>query len=113
MIKTFSEFINENNNNNYTSPKLDSKPQRGVSFTRAAFEQFNEWLFIDKKKFNAVKKLIVQTMREPFVGSSAEPLVGDKSGKWSKHIDIKHRLVYSVNDTEIKIFSCYEHYGDK
>jgi toxin YoeB len=111
MIKSFSEFINENNK--FYSPKLDSNPQRGVSFTRSAFEQYNDWLLIDKKKFNNIKKLIVQTMRDPFVGSNAEPLVGDKSGKWSKHIDLKHRLVYSVSDTEIKIFSCYEHYGDK
>ena len=52
-------------------------------------------------------------MREPFVGSRAEPLIGDKSGKWSKHIDSKHRLVYTVSDSDIKVFSCYEHYDDK
>ena len=44
-----------------------------------------------------------------------EQLKGDKSGLWSRKITRKHRLIYSVNDSEIKVLviSTHGHYEDK
>ena len=41
-----------------------------------------------------------------------EPLVGSK--KFSRRINLQHRLVYSVNEDEksITILSCWTHYHD-
>ncbi len=107
-IKTFIEFIKEN----FTSPLLDSTPSRNIVFTKKSFNQFNDWVVIDRKKHKSISKLIEQTTRDPFTGSKAEPL-HKSGGKWSKHIDEKNRLVYLVTDSEIKIVSCMGHYDDK
>ena len=108
MIKKYLQYINELN---YSGPKLDSKPARDIIFTKKSFDQYNEWILIYRKKFKLIGKLIDQTSRDPFGGSKAEPL--KDNGKWSKHIDAKNRLVYSINDNSIKVISCYGHYDDK
>lgn len=43
----------------------------------------------------------------------AEPLRGDLSGFWSRHIDDKNRLVYRISGNVIEILSCKGHYSDK
>lgn len=43
-----------------------------------------------------------------------EKLVGDLEGLYSRRINIRHRLVYEVFESEkiIKIISLWTHYGD-
>ncbi len=107
MIKLFNDFIIEN----YTSALLDSIPARKITFTKLAFDQYNEWLTIDRKRHKVLGKLIEQTARDPFNGSKAEPL-SRSSGKWSKRIDEKNRLIYLVTKESIEITSCLGHYED-
>ena len=40
-----------------------------------------------------------------------EPLKPDFAGYWFRRITEKHRLVYKVTDTEVRIAACRYHYG--
>ena len=42
-----------------------------------------------------------------------EPLKGDLSGKWSRRINEKDRLVYEFRDDTIIVLQCKGHYSDK
>ncbi|OHD09210.1 MAG: toxin YoeB [Spirochaetes bacterium GWC1_27_15] len=82
-----------------------------VIFDYNAFEDFNEWLKIDKKIHKKIIDLIKEIQRNSFVGlGKPEPLKNDLSGYWSRRITEEHRLVYKVNDNEIIIISCKYHY---
>ncbi len=64
---------------------------------------------LDKK----VLKLIDIIKKNPFQNPPPyEKLVGELSGFYSRRINICHRLVYQVNETEklIKILSMWTHY---
>jgi len=56
-------------------------------------------------------------MREhPFTGTGRpKPLRYDRTGKWSRRITGKHRIVYIVKEAliEVLVFSAYGHYDDK
>ena len=40
-------------------------------------------------------------------------MIGDYFGYWSRRIDEKNRLIYSISDDTIEIVQCRTHYGDK
>ena len=84
---------------------------RTVSFHKLAFEHFTGWAAQDRKLFERLARLLNETARDPFVGiGKPEPLRGNLSGKWSRRINEEHRLIYSVTDTAITIYSCRDHY---
>lgn len=59
------------------------------------------------------KKLIDLIKENPYqTPPPYEKLVGDLQGFYSRRINIKHRLVYQVNEEEktIKIISLWSHY---
>ena len=59
------------------------------------------------------KKLIDIIKINPFQNPPPyEKLIGDLSGAYSRRINIKHRLVYEVNDKDniIKIIRMWTHY---
>jgi toxin YoeB len=87
---------------------------REICFTTFAFEEYNEWLFENKKIQQRVKKLITECVRTPFEGTGKpEALKHVLKGYWSRRITDEHRLVYKVSDDMITIISCRDHYGDK
>lgn len=70
----------------------------------------------DLQALKKLKKLLIELEEHPTTGTGQiEPLKGDKSGLWSRRITGKHRLIYSVNETEVKVLviSTYGHYDDK
>ena len=84
---------------------------RDFLFTPIAFEQYNEWQTENKQVFNKLKKLLKETARTPFEGTGKpEALKHYYSGYWSRRITDEHRLVYSVEETCIKIIACKFHY---
>jgi toxin YoeB len=84
---------------------------RLISFHQEAFEQYTEWSKTDKKLFERIYRLIVETAGNPFDGiGKPEPLKNDLKGYWSKRINNEHRLVYMVTDTQIIIVACKYHY---
>lgn len=84
---------------------------RIISFTPSAYNDFVEWMSIDKKIFAEISTLIIETSKEPFKGNGKpEPLKNNLSGYWSGRINKEHRLVYKVTDISIEIISCKYHY---
>ena len=68
----------------------------------------------DRKKLKKINELIKDIERNGNDGiSQPEPLTGDLSDFWSRHIDKGHRLVYRIHEGKIEIIACRSHYGDK
>jgi toxin YoeB len=85
--------------------------QRNILFTPGGWEDYTYWLSQDKKTLNKINTLMKGCQRDPCVGiGKPEALKENYSGSWSRRIDDKNRLVYSVTEQEIKIESCRFHY---
>ena len=71
------------------------------------------WQTQDKKTLKRINNLIKDTENNPFEGiGKPEPLKGDLSGFWSRHIDDTNRFVYRINNDKLEILSCRGHYED-
>ena len=71
------------------------------------------WQTQDKKTLKRINNLIKDTERNPFEGiGKPEPLKGNLSGFWSRHIDNTNRFVYRINNDKLEILSCRGHYED-
>lgn len=82
-----------------------------ISFDKTAFHDFNKWAKLDKKIYKKICTLIKDIEREPFSGiGKPEALKHELSGFWSRRINDKHRLVYTIIDNNIIIISCKYHY---
>lgn len=64
---------------------------------------------LDKKVWILIELLKENPYKNP---PSYEKLVGDLDGLYSRRINLKHRLVYSVDDKNkiVKIVSAWSHY---
>jgi len=73
---------------------------RRFFFESSVFEDFTEWVKLDKKIDRKIVELIKDIdHRSPFEGlGKPEPLKYELSGFWSRRIDNEHRLVYKVTD---------------
>jgi toxin YoeB len=84
---------------------------RKVVFEGDAFQDFVEWARIDRRLYQRIANLIVDTLRSPFSGLvKPEPLKHELRGYWSRRINDEHRLVYKVDDEAITIIACRYHY---
>ena len=69
------------------------------------------WQTQDKKTLKRINNLIKDTERNPFEGiGKPEPLKGNLSGFWSRHIDDTNRFVYRICNDKLEILSCRGHY---
>ena len=63
------------------------------------------------KTAQKILKLIAEITRSPFTGTGKpEPLQHLKPNTWSRRINLEHRIVYEVSDSEIRIVQCRYHY---
>ncbi len=70
----------------------------------------------EPKAYAKAKRLIEELKEHPMTGTGKpEQLKGDRSGQWSRRISDRHRMVYTINETEVivLILTAYGHYGDK
>jgi toxin YoeB len=82
-----------------------------ISFTKAAWADYNYWVNTDQKKLKKINSLIDEVTRTPFAGTGQpEHLKHQLSGFWSRRIDNENRLVYTVRNENIEIISCKGHY---
>ena len=87
----------------------------GVMFDSTGLEHYFYWQTQDRRTLKRINQLIVDIIRN---GESdgighPEPLKHELSGKWSRTIDEKNRLVYSVTDDGIlEIYHCKGHYNE-
>ena len=84
---------------------------RLLSWTDESWKDYLYWQSQDRKTLKRINKLIEETKRHPFEGiGKPEPLKANLSGYWSRRVDDKNRLVYSIEDDYIIILSCRFHY---
>lgn len=82
-----------------------------ITFAEDAFEEYVSWQAKDKKTLKKINALLKAIQREPFTGEGKpEPLKGNLTGKWSRRINEKDRLVYQLVDGRVIIFQCKGHY---
>jgi toxin YoeB len=83
-----------------------------VILTPEAAADLDYWQDIDNKAIQAkISSLVAAIRQNPFKGlGKPEPLKNDLSGKWSRRIDKKHRLMYAVRDNTLYIYSLRDHY---
>jgi toxin YoeB len=85
-----------------------------IIFSKNAWEDYVYWQTEDKKTLKKINALIKDIQRTPYEGiGKPEPLKFDLAGYWSRRIDLEHRLVYQVDDSDILIYTCRFHYDKK
>lgn len=85
-----------------------------IIFAEDAWNEYLYWLSQDKQTLKKINALIKAIQREPFTGEGKpEPLRGNMSGKWSRRINEKDRLVYEIQNDAIVILQCRGHYEVK
>jgi len=76
---------------------------------------WNDYLWFqdnEKKLLKRINGLIKEIQRTPFEGTGKpELLKANLSGFWSRRINLEHRLVYKVTETEITFISFRFHYA--
>ena len=85
-----------------------------ITFAEDAWEEYVYWQSQDKKTLKKINRLLKSIQREPFTGEGKpEPLRDSSGGEWSRRINEKDRLVYTVGNENIIVTQCRGHYGDK
>lgn len=70
----------------------------------------------EPQAYKKVGKLLMELQEHPKTGTGKpEQLKGDRTGQWSRRITDKHRLVYEIEDEQVRVLvlSSYGHYDDK
>jgi len=84
---------------------------KNVEFVPAAFQEYQDWIEIDRRMALRIGDLIRGILRNPYEGiGNPEALKHQFKGYWSRRIDHEHRLIYAVSESSILIISCYSHY---
>jgi toxin YoeB len=61
-----------------------------------------------------IYKLLEELNEHPETGTGKpHKLKHEKSGIWSRRIDDKHRMLYTINKKEVIVISLWGHYNDK
>ena len=64
----------------------------------------------DRKLGKKLAELLEAIDRNPFTGIGKPERLKGRPGEWSRRIDGYHRLVYKIENDEIKILECGGHY---
>ncbi|MBW4633055.1 MAG: Txe/YoeB family addiction module toxin [Iphinoe sp. HA4291-MV1] len=77
--------------------------------------QFKEdlawWFKQDSHKASKILDLVTAVMQNPFEGiGKPEPLKYLDADIWSRRIDLEHRLIYRVGNSQIDFLACRYHY---
>ncbi len=82
-----------------------------IAYTKRALSDIQK---LKAAKLDTKAKALIEILREdPFhTPPSCEKLLGDLDGAFSRRINIKHRLVYEVDEEArtVKIISLWSHY---
>jgi len=85
-----------------------------IAFEERGWEEYLYWQTQDKKTLKRINALLKDMSRTPFSGlGKPEPLKNNLSGYWSREIDEKNRIVYKIENNQIIVAQCGEHYNDK
>ena len=84
-----------------------------IKWTEEGWQDYLFWQETDRKKCKKINQLIKSILRSPFEGEGKpEPLLYERSGTWSRRIDIEHRLIYQYDEQSetLTISQCRYHY---
>lgn len=84
-----------------------------LEFSRVAMADLAFWKKADRKMAQKVTALLLEILETPYTGKGKpEQLVGNLSGYWSRRINSKDRIIYSVDEEARSIFirSLRKHY---
>lgn len=84
------------------------------SFTETGFEHYLYWQTQDRKTLKKINEIIIDIVRNGVDKGIGKPERLKHYDGWSRRIDEKNRLVYSLDDLgNLLIESCKGHYEDK
>lgn len=84
-----------------------------LSFTPIAWDEYLYWQMQDKKTLRRINQLLKDIQRNCFDGLGKPEPLKHCEGCWSRRIDDKNRLVYSIGgDNDVTVISCRGHYED-
>jgi toxin YoeB len=86
----------------------------GLSFTSEAWDEYLEWLTVDRKIFDRICLLIKDIQRNGLMKGIGKPeVLGNRNKVYSRRINEYHRLVYAADENRrLRILSCKGHYDD-
>ena len=86
-----------------------------VGFSIDGLEHYFYWQNKDKRTLKKINKLIADIIRNGNTGiGHPEPLKHDLTGRWSREIDEKNRIIYRIKENkDIEIIQCKGHYSDR
>lgn len=70
----------------------------------------------DKGSIKKIQKILIELTETPYEGvGNPEELLYEMTGKWSRKINKKDRMIYAVNDETVTVLviSAMGHYDDK
>ncbi|MCW3489735.1 Txe/YoeB family addiction module toxin [Dethiobacter alkaliphilus] len=80
-------------------------------FSDIAWNHYVYWQTEDKKILRKINELLRDIELHGNTGlGKPEPLKHELSGYWSRRITNVHRLIYSIDENNIYIVSCRNHY---
>jgi toxin YoeB len=83
---------------------------RSLGFSSRFKEDLALWFKQDFQKASKILDLIAAVMEDPFDGiGKPEPLKYMDADIWSRRIDLEHRLIYRVGNTQIDFLACRYH----
>ncbi len=81
-------------------------------FVEESWEDYLYWQQVDKKILKKINELLKDISNTPFSGiGKPEPLKHQYHGYWSRRINDEHRLIYKVDNDDIIIAKCRNHYN--
>ena len=85
-----------------------------IYWDEKAWLEYLYWQTQEKKTLKRINNLLKDIDRNGYncIGKP-EPLKGELSGWWSVRIDEKNRLIFKIENEQIKINKCGTHYDDK
>ena len=84
-----------------------------LTFSPTAWDEYLYWQMQDKKTLRRINQLLKDIQRSSFDGIGKPEPLKYCDGYWSRRIDEKNRLIYSVSsENDIVIISCKGHYED-
>lgn len=85
-----------------------------LAWAEDAWDDYCYWQEQDKKTLKRINKLLSDIRRNGYAGlGNPEPLKYDFGAYWSRRIDEKNRLVYTIKENTAFIVQCGSHYRDK
>lgn len=86
-----------------------------LDFTEQSQKEIAKLKKSDAQAYKKLKLLLAELREHPYTGTGHPHQLRHVNGIWSRKLDKKNRLRYTVNDTTVIVFivSAMGHYDDK